>query len=323
VSTQLQSRVPRAAAGCTLLDWLAARFTYLDAAAWRAEIQAGRVRRNAAVARTDETLQAGDCIRFAPTPPPPRPDLPLTILHDDADLVAVDKPPHLVAHRDGAFVHHTFLHELERRIGAAAPLHLVHRLDRETSGVLLLARHADAVRALQAQFAAGGVEKHYLACVHGRVAEPTFCVDAPIGPAGGAIRAQRAVLPAGTPGARPARTDGRVVARFAAHTLLALVPQTGRTHQLRVHLAHLGHPIVDDVLYGEPEARYRAFVAHLRAGGDPRWPGQRPVGRHLLHAERLSLRHPRTAAPLVLEAPAPAEFAAFTAAAARTGASSS
>ncbi|MBX3464727.1 MAG: RluA family pseudouridine synthase [Planctomycetes bacterium] len=310
MTTSLASPVPPHAAGRTLLDWLASRFTYHDATAWGAELLAGRVRRNGAVAAADDRLQAGDRIAYTPAPPPPQPDLRLPILHDDADLVAVDKPPHLAAHRDGAFGRNVLLPELERRLGAASALQLVHRLDRETSGVLLLARHAAAVRAVQQQFASGQVGKRYVALVRGRVRDDAFVIDAPIGPAGGAIAHQRAVLPAAARHARPARTDGRVLERFAAHTLVELTPHTGRTHQLRVHLAHLGHPIEGDVLYGEPADRYRAFTAHLKAGGDPRWPGQRPAGRHLLHAQRLSLRHPRTGAELVLEAAPPPDFTA-------------
>jgi len=306
-------------ASATTLDWLVQRFTYFDAAGWREHVAAGRVQRNGVRAHADDLLQAGDRITFTPAPPPPRPELVLTILHDDGDLVAVDKPPHLVAHRDGAFVHNTFLHELERRCAAVAPLHLVHRLDRETSGVLVLARHADAVRALQAQFAAGIVDKRYLALVHGNVHDDSFVVDAPIGPAGGHVAARRAVLASAARGSKAARTECRVRERFAAHTLLEVTPRTGRTHQIRVHLAHIGHAIVGDVLYGEPEARYLQFVQHLKAGGDPRWPGERPAGRHLLHAHRLLLRHPRTGAALALAAPPPADL---TAAAARTDASS-
>ncbi|MBL8728121.1 MAG: hypothetical protein JNM25_06805, partial [Planctomycetes bacterium] len=195
MSSSLQSRVPPTAAGSTALDWLAERFTYFDAAGWREHFAVGRVQKNGERAHPDDVLRAGDHVTFTPAPPPPRPELVLPILHDDADLVAVDKPPHLVAHRDGAFVQNTFLHELERRCAATAPLHLVHRLDRETTGVLLLARHAEAVRALQPQFAAGLVEKRYLALVQGVVADDAFRIDAAIGPAGGAIAARRAVLP--------------------------------------------------------------------------------------------------------------------------------
>ncbi len=305
----LQSRVPATADGALLVDWLAARFTYFDAAAWRAQITAGRVLRNREPANVQDELRAGDHVAFEPAPAPAA-DVPIRILHADDDLVAVDKPPRLVAHRDGAFVQNTFLHALEQRIGAASPLHLVHRLDRETSGVLLLARSANVVAELQRQFTDGGVTKEYVALVHGRVGADRFTVDAPIGPAGGAVAARRAVVAADTRDARAAVTEAEVISRFVDHTLLRVRPRTGRTHQIRVHLDHAGHPLVGDKLYGQRDARYLDYVQHLKAGGDPSWPGQLLAGRQMLHASRLQLRHPRHGGELVLAAPTPADLQA-------------
>lgn len=314
----LRSRVPAAAAGRTILDWLTQRFTYLDAAAWQTELGAGRVQKNGDPAAAVDVLHNGDEIAWHPEAPVGQGTaVVVPILHDDEDLVAVDKPPHLVAHRDGAFQGNTFLHELERRVQAKAPLHLVHRLDRETSGVLLLARHPDAVRALQPQFAAGATTKEYLAVVHGIVAADTFVIDAPIGPpssspsTGSVIAARRAVLAPGERGGRAARTGITVVERLTGHTLLRVRPFTGRTHQIRVHLAHAGHPIVGDKLYGQDDAAYLAHVQHLKSGGAPKT-------RQLLHASRLSVRHPRDGSTLELTAPLPADLLAFVEAA-RTG----
>ena len=305
----LQSRVPATADGALLVDWLAARFTYFDAAAWRAQVTAGRVLRNQERANVHDQLCAGDHVAFVPAPAPAT-DVPVVVLHADDDLVAVDKPPHLVAHRDGAFAQNTFLHALERRIGAESPLHLVHRLDRETSGVLLLARSANVVTELQRQFAQGNVVKEYVALVHGCVAADRFTVDAPIGAAGGTIAARRAVVAADIRGARAAVTEAEVIRHFAAHTLLRVRPRTGRTHQIRVHLDHAGHPLVGDKLYGQSDARYLDYVRHLKAGGDPSWPGQLLAGRQMLHASRLQLRHPRHGRDLALEAPTPADLRA-------------
>lgn len=306
----LQSIVPAGAAGQRLGDWLAVRFTYLDAEAWRAEIAAGRVQQNGVRAAAHAVLAAGDLVAYEPPPAAPRPDLALPILLDDGDLVAIDKPPHLVAHRDGAFAQNTFLHELERRVGATAPLHLVHRLDRQTSGVLLLARRPELVAPLQRQFTDGSATKAYLAVVRGRVDADAFVVDAPIGPApASAIAARRAVVPSGSAGARPARTEFCVLRRAAAHTLLLAVPRTGRTHQIRVHLEHRGHALVGDPLYGRSDADYLAFVQRCKAG-------ERTAERHLLHAHRLEIHHPATGARVDIVAAPPADFAAFTSAAA-------
>jgi RluA family pseudouridine synthase len=313
VTDTLQSRVAEDVRGERLPDWLARRFTYFDAGGWLAEIEAGRVFRNGSRACADDPLAAGDVVAFRPDGAAPAGEI--TILHEDADLVAIDKPAHFVAHRDSAFPRYAFLRELERRCATGAEpaeLHLAHRLDRDTSGVLLLARGPDVVARLQQRFAAGDVEKRYLAIVHGRVAGQRFTIDAPIGRARSPLAVRRAVVAAGSPGARAARTEIEVVERLAGCTLVAARPRTGRTHQIRVHLEHAGHPLVGDKLYVRTDEQYLAYVGHLKAGGDPCW-GELPAGRHLLHAQRLRLPHPRSGAWLELEAPLPADFAAHLA----------
>ena len=305
----LQSRVPALAAGREIAAWLAERFTYLGGDDWREQMERGRVLRNGARVATGEVLRAGDLIAFhpAPTPAVARPAIP--ILHDDEDLLAVDKPAHLVAHETSAFAP-TLLHGLSALADTnGAQLAFVHRLDRETSGVLLLARHAGATHDLQRQFETGLVQKDYLAIVHGQVASASMVIDAPIGPAPQSlVKARRGVCAAGTRGARAAATEITVERRFAAHTLLRVRPRTGRTHQIRVHLAHIGHAIVGDKLYAESDARYLEYTAHLKAGGDPTWPGQLATGRQMLHASELRCLHPRDGRALHLSAPVPEDI---------------
>jgi 23S rRNA pseudouridine1911/1915/1917 synthase len=312
----LASRVELAFAGRTLLDWLVTRVRYFAADGWREQLAAGRVDRTGARADGSEAVAAGDRIAFAPAPPGEQADVPVLLADDD--LVVVDKPAHLVVQHAGAFPRNTFVPALARRFPpeAGRRLEAAHRLDRETSGVLVLARTAAAFRDLQRQFADGSVQKRYLAVVHGVLAADVVRLDGAIGPApGSAVRARRAVVAAGTTGARSAVTEVEVRARFADATLVAVEPKTGRTHQIRAHLAHLGHPIVGDKLYGQSDERYLAYVSHLKAGGDPRWPGEAALaGRHLLHAESLRCRHPRSGAVLSLEAPWPDELRAFVAA---------
>lgn len=305
----LEFTVPAAGAGQPLVDWLAARFSYFDREAWADAVAAGRLQRNGVVAAAATVLLAGDRIAFAPEPAAlPTPEV--AVLFEDADLVVVDKPPFLVTHHDSAFPGRTFVGALAERLGVAA-LHFAHRLDRETSGVLLLAKHAGAAAALQAQFAANAVHKRYAAVVRGNVLAAQGVIEGPIGrSAGSTVPVRRAVVASGS----PALTRFAVRERLPGCTVLELQPQTGRTHQLRVHLEHLGHPLVGDKLYGRSDAQYLEYVAHLKAGGDPAWGGRLGAGRQLLHAAELVFAHPRTGTAVLCRAPEPADFAAFVAA---------
>ena len=284
----LQSHVPAAAAGQSLLDWLVARFPYHDADGWRAALARGAVRRNGAVAAAGDVLAAGDQIAYA-TAASPAAEPDVAVLHADADVVVVDKPAGLVVQHASSWPGRTFLARLATRfppVADAERLEPVHRLDRSTSGVLLLARHAAATTRWSQAFAASAVEKCYLALVQGVPTADAWHIDAAIGPAIGATaRARRATYPAGTPGAQPASTWVEVVERLPAHALVRLRPRTGRTHQLRVHLAAAGHPIVGDPLYGATDAAFLAWVAARRAE-EPLPAGSPP--RTLLHAESLA-----------------------------------
>lgn len=307
----LASVVPAQAAGLELLAWLVERFRYADAAAWGAALAAGRVACNGEVATAECRLRAGDRIEVRP---PDAESVPrLTVLHADAACVVVDKPPYLVAHDASAFAGRAIVPILSAQLGVApSELRLAHRLDRETSGALLLARSAAASRGFTAQFAAGRVAKRYVALVDGVVVSDTLRVELPIGRAPTGPAERRCAGPeAREP--RPACTELRVLARSSDATLVELTPRTGRTHQLRVHLAALGHPLFGDKLYGRSDADYAAYVAHAKAGGDPRWPGVRDALRHLLHAAHLAFDHPDTGAPVVVAAPWPDDLRAICA----------
>ncbi|MEY4674150.1 MAG: hypothetical protein RL148_1934 [Planctomycetota bacterium] len=301
---ELRSKIPGWAHGLPLVEYLAQRFPYHDRAAWTQLLQAGRLRHCDRPVTEDVVLGPGDTVTYLRehTEPPVRLDLEL--VHVDDAVVVATKPPHLPSHSDGAFIRHTMLHQLSLRVPGTRP-RLVHRLDRETSGLMVFARTAAASRALEAQFRSGRVHKEYLAVAHGRFGQDTVEVDAPIGFApGSAIQLRRAVCADGA----PAATRFEVLERLADATLVRAVPATGRTHQIRVHLEHLGHPLVGDCLYGQPDEGYLAFLRHVKSGGDPML--VRPCGtnRQLLHAAVLEFDHPLTGAPTRFESPAPADF---------------
>ncbi|NJD27941.1 MAG: RluA family pseudouridine synthase [Chloroflexi bacterium] len=232
----------------------------------------------------------------APTTIEPRSDIELHVVYEDDDLLIVDKPAGLVVHPAPGHPTGTLVNAL---LGRGEPLSsegiagvqrpgIVHRLDRDTSGLLMVARTDAAQSALQAQLKARRVKKTYLALVAGSVAAGAGRIEAPIG----RDPAHRTRM-AGVPNGRPATTNYRVKERFEGWTLLELDLVTGRTHQLRVHLAAIGHPIAGDRAYGTGPAR--------------RGPDDLP--RLFLHAWRLELTSPSSGRLLRAEAPLPPALA--------------
>ena len=270
-------------------------------------IRSGEVRVNKARAEAQTRLALGDDVRVPPVRTAaadasrPVPGREFPVLHEDTELLAIDKPAGVAVH-GGSGVSFGVIEQLRRARPDARFLELVHRLDKETSGVLLLAKKRSALVALQAQMrpGAGGrpVAKTYAALVRGTWPASVKLIDAPLHKyldAAGERRVRS--VEAGDEAGRRAVTLVRVARRFAGYTLLEVTLKTGRTHQIRVHLADAGHPIVGDDKYGD-----RAADKALARG--EALPGQR-FDRMFLHARRLKLEHPATGAPLELEAPLP------------------
>lgn len=268
-------------------------------------IRAGRVTVDgAAVTRPSAQLRAESVLSWDPPPLTDDRLLPeegaLTVLYEDDDLLAFDKPPDLAVHPGAGRATGTFAHRLLARypdiagVGGPGRPGIVHRLDLGTSGLLLVARTPRAYTALARSFAQREVDKRYLAITWGAPRADSGSIEAPIG-RDRRDRKRMAVVA----GARPARTDFRVVARSAPLALLELRLHTGRTHQIRVHARHLGHPLIGDPVYGE--ARWRRLP---RARARPLAEFPRPA----LHAWRLTFAHPVSDAPLRFEAPVPTDL---------------
>lgn len=267
-------------------------------------IREGRVLVNGAQARPSAALSAGDVI--ACDPPERRDDriLPedtdLDLLHDDEHLAVLLKPAGLAVHPGAGRPSGTLAHRLLARfpemagVGGPGRPGIVHRLDRDTSGVMVVARTPAAYARLSRAFAAREVDKRYLAIVYGAPSPPTGRIDAPIG----RHPTRRKEMTVRMDG-RPARTGYRTLGSAAGISLLELDLETGRTHQIRVHLKHLGHPLVGDPVYGE--ARWKGLPRPLQAT-------LRDFPRPALHAWRLTFAHPATGERLTFEAPVPQDM---------------
>jgi 23S rRNA pseudouridine1911/1915/1917 synthase len=227
--------------------------------------------------------------------------LPLAIVYEDDDLVVVDKPAGMVVHIGAGVKSGTLVNALLHHIGALSTAGgelrpgIVHRLDRMTSGLVIVAKNDFAHRALAAAFKEREIRKTYLALVHGRIVKD----EGEISRAVGRDPIRRVRMKAGGLAPREAITHYRVLQRFPHFTLVEVQPRTGRTHQIRVHLATLGHPVVGDTLYGAP--------GKLRLAGRE----EKTLARTFLHAAALGFRHPRTGQELNLAAALPEELEMF------------
>jgi 23S rRNA pseudouridine1911/1915/1917 synthase len=239
-------------------------------------------------------------IRYPRVEEPPVPHETMPLLYQDEQIVVISKPGGTLSHPTDKVQFNTVTYLLSKQLGRK--VYLAHRLDRETSGTMVLALDVDAARSLYEQFVAHGVKKEYLAVVFGAVAWTETVVDAPLGEEGKAIRVRRAV---GGANGQSAVTEFRRLATDGRLSLISAMPRTGRLHQIRAHLAHLGHPLVGDKLYcGDGEVYMKAVRKEVsRADLDALG-----ADRQLLHAWRLSFKHPGDGRAITFEAPVPADF---------------
>ncbi|MFN0121009.1 MAG: RluA family pseudouridine synthase [Blastocatellia bacterium] len=287
-----------ASKGMRFDQYLALQFPSISLTRIRNAIRAGAAQLNARDTTPGWILQPGDKITLTLDPGEPSAstpeNIPLDILHEDADLLVINKQTGLLSHpshneKSGTLMNAIAWHFLHNQTPGAATERptLLHRLDRDTSGVIAIAKNDRASRIVTKAFRQRRVTKQYLALVHGSVTTDEGMIDAPLGR-----------NPDTWPrwcvreGGEPSQTGFRVRRRFAHHTLLELNPLTGRTHQLRIHCAHIGHPIVGDPVY-------KGSVKPVET------PGVAP--RHqLLHAHLLGFRHPTGGADILFTAPLPA-----------------
>ena len=300
-AARVERTVPAELAGLRADQALARMFPEHSRNRLAAWLRSGRATVDARHVDAKQKVWGGERVSLVPEPGPdetahaPEP-IPLAVVYEDPDILVIDKPAGLVVHPGSGNWAGTLLNALLHRVPGLAGLPragIVHRLDKDTSGLLVVAKTLEAQTALVRQLQARTVKRQYFALVHGTV-QGDGRVEAPIGRHPTA-RTRMAVTSRG----KPATTHYRVLRRYADATLLECTLETGRTHQIRVHLASIGHPLVGDPVY----RGRRSPTAGPLAG----------FGRQALHATRLALAHPRSGDVLEWESPVPADLAALLA----------
>jgi 23S rRNA pseudouridine1911/1915/1917 synthase len=307
-------------AGQRLDVFLAGRLPLLSRSTLQRAIDAGHVRVDDAPCKASMRLRAGsqvvvhrlDVPREGPAPQ----DIPLTILHEDDSIVVVDKPAGMIVHPAKGHWEGTLAsalaHHFGRLSGRGGPTRpgIVHRLDRDTSGAIVVAKSDQAHDALAAQFKSRNVEKEYLAIVVGVPDRDRDVVDEPIGKH--PTQREKKAIRRNDASGRSAVTAYEVVERFAGYAFVRAMPKTGRTHQIRLHLAHIGCPVLCDRLYGgrakisELELIPRDRIGHDTPPGDP---ATRPLlDRQALHAHRLAFSNPTSGERMQFTSPLPADM---------------
>ncbi|MGE3962994.1 MAG: RluA family pseudouridine synthase [Planctomycetota bacterium] len=300
------------AAGERVDHWLHLQFTDLSRSALKRYIEEGRVLVNGAPPKPSTTLRAGSEVSVRiPAPPPLRPiaqEIPLAVIFEDDAILVINKGPDMVVHPSpGRSPQGTLVNALLGRPGQLSSEGgdyrpgIVHRLDRETSGLIVVARTDAAHRNLAAQFKARAVAKEYLAFAHEVPNSAEGLVDLPVGRS--PTQRKKMTVRHDEQG-KESQTRWRVERTLARFTWFRLFPRTGRTHQIRVHLKSLGHPIVCDALYGR-EKKITLSEIH---GRTPKAGEEAVLDHHALHAARLSFAHPVHGQPLTFEAPLPREL---------------
>ncbi len=304
---KVSSTVPGNVKNLELVTYLTSRFTYLTNHQWRERILEGRFLRNGEPCTPATCVNAGDNICYLmPDFQEPPADLSYSITYEDEFLLGINKTGNLLVHRAGKSIRSNLIYHLRHvHKPAYTEAHIINRLDRETSGVILVAKNGNILPKFQELFARREIKKTYLAIVNGAIPFEDKHIDVPIGKDLEAFAVQKFCANGENP--KTASTYLRLLKVWdKKYSLVELKPLTGRTHQLRVHMAHLGHVIVGDKLYGLSNQKYRQWRENPDAFKDIF-----PISRHALHCRQVEFRHPYTGNLCLIKAEWPEDIESF------------
>jgi RluA family pseudouridine synthase len=309
----------------TLIEFLVSRFKYLSEEEWKGRVQEGKVKVNGREASLGQPLRAGDEVAYTTNAwEEPEVNKNYRIVYEDEHLMAVSKPAPLPVHAIGAYFRNSLTHLLRTDRPEAENYHLAHRLDSETSGLILIAKDTPTLKKIQKDWN-DNIQKTYRAIVFGVFPPGATRCDGPIGPKKGSeVRMKLAVVPKKNvnkttaycersvaipvEGGKESLTLFKGLESRGKFSLVEAQPLTGRTHQIRVHLEHLGFPIVGDKLYSGDDETFLHFYEY---DWDP-WLEERVLlKRTALHAFRVEFTHPQTGKRITLEDPLPEDMAKF------------
>jgi 23S rRNA pseudouridine955/2504/2580 synthase/23S rRNA pseudouridine1911/1915/1917 synthase len=301
-------------AGRPLLSFLTARFPYHTEEQWRALVGAGAIMINDLLVAPERVLQEKDVLRYYPAERPEREvDRAVTVLYDDADILVVGKTGNLPVHPAGNYFKNTLWWLLKEKYGITNP-GIINRLDRETSGVTLIAKNPQADKLCRGQFAARSVTKKYTVFVEGAFGGPVHARGYITSGATAVIRKKQRFEPAAGELPEPGReaewadTQFTLLERRGAISVVEAVPHTGRLHQIRATLGALGFPVVGDKMYGLDEGIFPRFIDDQMTQADL---VKMRISRQALHASELVFCHPATGGTMVITAPLPPDMKAL------------
>ena len=298
-------------AGLSILDFLSQRFTYHNRVQWQKNIVAGRIRLNGRATISDRILEYDDTVEYwPPAQPEPFIDKGFSILYEDEDILAVNKSGNLPCHPSGRYFTRTLWYLLKNTKNFDY-MGMINRLDRETSGIVLIAKNKEATKRCRQQYERGTVQKHYSVIVEGLFPDEPIHANGVLALAvDSRIRKKYKFSP--TPSNDEKAIPGKFCetifenqVRFKNISLIKATLKTGRTHQIRATLNSLGYPVVGDKLYGVDDTIYLRFISDELTDEDVH---RLRMPRQALHAAHLRLEHPRRRTPLILDAPMPPDM---------------